>query len=178
MDIVLLFGEQGSGKSIAALRCAQKAWLANWRVAGIVAPGEFAENRRHSFTVIDLASGEKTQLAQRDYPSPIMVGPFGFYAEGLELGRTALATACNQGIDLAVVDEIGPLELQGGGWAQGLRNIVDSKVPHLLITVRPHLVEQVAATFFPHKTYVAVYAKEYHKIFYRWDLREPIWQML
>jgi nucleoside-triphosphatase THEP1 len=176
MDIVLLFGEQGSGKTTAALRCAQKAWQANWRVSGIVAPGEFAENRRSAFTIIDLATGDSMPLAQRNYPSAVRAGSFGFYDAGLKLGHAALARARENSTDLAVIDEIGPMELHGGGWAEDVHNIIARGVPHLLVTVRPSIIAQVAAVFFPQAAHVLVHAKEYKKIFYHWNLNATVWQ--
>ncbi len=42
-----------------------------------------------------------------------------------------------------IVDEIGPLELQGGGWAPVVHPLLESYAGRLLLVVRPDILQQV-----------------------------------
>ena len=172
MDIVMLVGESGSGKTTAALRCTHRAWQSNRSVGGIVALGTFEQNRRDSFQVVNLATGEKRLLAKRDLPSSVMQGPFGFSEEGLTFGHKALRSAIEHKSDLVVVDEVGPLELSGSGWAEDLHLLSRTPPNYLLLTVRPAILEEVRTTFFPKLPTVAIAVSDYQHLLRRWHLQE------
>jgi nucleoside-triphosphatase THEP1 len=176
MDIVFLIGESGSGKTTAALRCAQKAWQGNWNIGGFVALGDFVENVRDSFTLLDLATGRKELLARRDLVSEMRQGPFGFTQQGLALGHSAIRSALELRANLVVIDEVGPLELNGGGWAEDLALVRDHAPAHVLLTVRPWLVEKIAETFFPNTPTIAIPVPQYQEVLDRWNLHVSLWQ--
>jgi nucleoside-triphosphatase THEP1 len=143
---VVLTGATGSGKTTLAFAVVERLRAGGARVAGILAPGLLGGGRRTGFDIVNLASGERAPLARE---GQVVAGRharwsrFGFDPRGLALGARALGED-RQEADVVVVDEVGPFELSGGGWAEPL----DGLAPFdgvLILVVRESVVDQVRA---------------------------------
>lgn len=135
--VVIVTGERGSGKTTLATAVVERLRAAGRRVAGVLAPGAYRDNRRYSFEVVTLPAGERRPLSSRD-PAPGWIEEQCFWVDpaGYALGNAALAGA-GAGADVVVVDEVGPWELAGSGWAARLDELAPAGVP-LLLVVRSH----------------------------------------
>jgi nucleoside-triphosphatase THEP1 len=104
------------------------------RVGGILAPGTFQGGRRSSIDVVDVPTGARRPLACRE-PRTGWVNEHSFWVDpaALAVGRTALAS---DGADVVVVDEVGPWELRGAGWAGCLDELAGRNVSLLLVVRR------------------------------------------
>jgi len=144
--VVLLTGPTGSGKTTLATALVEYLREQGVTVAGILAPGLLHEGRRTGFDIVDLATGERAPLAREQHEggaSHVRWSRFAFSAEGLALGNRALAVNA-AGAELVVVDEVGPLELAGSGWAPALDALADSPAG-LVLVVRESVLEDVRA---------------------------------
>jgi nucleoside-triphosphatase THEP1 len=143
VSAVLLVGDRQSGKTTTCQRLAEAMRARGLPVAGVIAPAVQTAGRRVGYDVLDLATGRATRLATLAAPGAEQIGRFHFLAEGLALGRDALASAITQSCPLTIVDEVGPLELAGGGWACHLDPLASG--PRLaLFTVRRDLATHLA----------------------------------
>ncbi len=144
---VIVTGATGSGKTTLVQAAIERLRARGARVAGILAPGFVAGGRRTGFDIVNLATGERRPLAREDEH---VAGPhprwsrFAFSPEGLEVGHRALGEDA-KGADVVVVDEVGPFELSGGGWAGALDALVATSSGAVLLVVRESLVEAVKA---------------------------------
>jgi nucleoside-triphosphatase THEP1 len=143
MSLALLVGDRHSGKTSACLRVAELVRARGLTVGGIVAPAIHKAGRCVGYEVVDLATGRAARLARVDGPGVEQVGRFHFLAEGLALGRAALESAAESAHCLVIVDEVGPLELAGRGWAAYLDRLADRR-GFTVFTVRRNLAGQVA----------------------------------
>lgn len=85
-------GISGSGKTSTILQLSQKYIQQGWNIGGIATIGNFQNNKRDSFWVIDILAPEiKIPLAKRDYSSEITIGCFGFQKKVLN-GETIVLT--------------------------------------------------------------------------------------
>jgi nucleoside-triphosphatase len=144
--VFIITGARGSGKSglLAAAASALKG--AGVTVGGIRAPGLWQNGERCGFDIVDLLTGERTELCRRDgHAAWPKAGPFRFRPEGLQFGRKALAIPYLTNAALAVIDEIGPWELDGGGWAPELELLLKEEKKVVLLVVRKDLLEKVCA---------------------------------
>ena len=105
----------GRRPSQAAVECLRARGLS---VAGILAPGLLEDGRRSGFDLVDLGPGKRPVGARgrRTGPAHPQWSRFAFSPDGLALGERALGPGAF-GADVIVVDEVGPFELAGGGWA-------------------------------------------------------------
>ncbi len=144
---VVITGATGSGKTTLTLAVIERLRSRGLRVAGILAPGIMTEGRRTGFDLVNLATGARASLAREQEHvsgSHARWSRFAFSPEGLALGRRAL-TDDARGADVVVVDEVGPFELSGGGWAQPLDALAHGFGGALLLVVRESVVDAVRA---------------------------------
>ncbi|MFO8173980.1 MAG: nucleoside-triphosphatase [Longimicrobiales bacterium] len=142
-------GGRGRGKTATVSRIVEVLRQEGLGVGGILAPGELRDGRRWSVDLLELRSGRRMPMATRDPASPWpALGSFRVNPEALEMGRLALSPETLEGCDLVVVDEVGPWELAGEGWAEALEALRGRGVP-LLLVVRRSLVKDVMARFAP-----------------------------
>jgi nucleoside-triphosphatase THEP1 len=114
-------------------------------VAGIACPGLWEEGRRSGFELLELDTGKKMPLARRvDGLRPV---PYRFDAQGLKKGDLALSEKRCKNAGVVVIDEIGKLELAGGGWAGSLEHLLALDGPVHLWVVRTGLADRVKANF-------------------------------
>jgi nucleoside-triphosphatase THEP1 len=141
--LYLVAGPSGAGKTAFLAALADAARARGLSVGGILSPGAHEGGVRTSFDVVDLATGRRAALSRRDGPAqwPKLAGPFHFSPEGASLGRDALAS-CGAA-DLVIVDEVGPLELSGGGWAAQLDELALARRAPMVWAVRENLVDAV-----------------------------------
>lgn len=135
--VFLVTGPRGIGKTTLCLRTVARAREAGLSCAGLLTLQE--ENGRW---VVDVRTGLSRPLTTTD-PAGVRVGRFLFDPAALDWGSEILAhsTPC----DLLVVDELGPLELRGEGWAVGLDVLRQRAFRLGLAVVRLELVTEVLA---------------------------------
>jgi nucleoside-triphosphatase THEP1 len=142
VSLALLIGDRQSGKTSTCRRLAEAARAQRLSVGGILAPAVCEEGSCTGYDVLDLATGRSTRLAVPGPAGAEHVGCFGFLGEGLAFGRTALARAAETRHDLVIVDEVGPLELSGGGWSAHLDPLI-RREQATLFAVRRSLLSDV-----------------------------------
>lgn len=143
---VIITGDTGSGKTTLLTAVVEALRARGVRLGGVVAPGSWRDGKRWGFEVVDLGSGRRQPLAARESPPDwLPAGGFRVNPAGLELGRAALRAAREGGAQVVVVDEVGPWELAGHGWAAELDILVAEPPPLLLLVVRRASLEAVLA---------------------------------
>ncbi len=144
---VIVTGGTGSGKTTLVTAVIGRLTARGVRVAGILAPGYLADGRRTGFDIVRLATGERKPLAREEERVAGLHARwsrFAFSAEGLALGHKALGEDA-RGADVVVIDEVGPFELSGGGWADALDALVATPAGAMLLVVRESVVDAVKA---------------------------------
>ena len=145
--VVIVTGDTGSGKTTLVGQAVDRLRARRVRVAGILAPGFIKDGRRTGFDIVNLATGESTALAREqagDAGSHARWSRFAFRPEGLDLGARALGPTAHSA-DVIVVDEVGPFELSGGGWAPALDRLSKDYRGTLVLAVRGSVVDAVRA---------------------------------
>ena len=141
---ILLVGGIGSGKTATGLRLLSLLRSYGIQVGGILAPRILKDEETIGYSIIDLATNATHPFAGLE-PSNIQIGKFYLSQAGLDSADRTIIKALNES-PVVFIDEIGRLELEGGGHAPAMRQLLQSgSVPVLL--VRDTLVEQVVQTF-------------------------------
>jgi nucleoside-triphosphatase THEP1 len=143
--VVVVTGPSSGGKTETAIALAGELRTMNVPIFGFVQPGEFEEGHKVGFRLRDVATGEEVALATRGERSGGDFGTrFQFSDEGFRLGGEALSRGASGSV--AIIDELGPVELRGQGHMPAVRRAL--AVPDLLgaaIVVRRALVPSLLA---------------------------------
>ena len=140
--LILLTGRKHSGKTTAANRLARQVRLKGFIVAGLLAPAVYKDNRLVGFGVVDLMRDKQINLANRRKAAGKRAG-WAFTEAGLKLGKAALNPSAADSADLIIVDEFGPLELDGRGWRKEVDLLLASTDVPVVLVVRQELEERV-----------------------------------
>jgi nucleoside-triphosphatase THEP1 len=152
--LALLIGDHHQGKTTTARRLAERARAIGVSVGGIIQPAVHEQGTCIGYDVLDLACGKSIRLAIIGEGGVEQAGRFQFLPDGLAFGKAAILCALRENPELIILDEVGPLELSGGGWARELDQLVshrasraasDSPKGLMVWTVRRKLAHHVRA---------------------------------
>jgi nucleoside-triphosphatase len=143
--LIIVSGSAHCGKTSLVAALLPRLVQQGWRVAGMLAEGHWRDDRRSGFTLIDLRNGQRTPLARLVVDAGPQDFPYEFNPDGLIAGRRALSLENCFDADLVVVDEIGSLEVNGGGWAGCLPALLRRSGPMHLWVVQSRWLESVCA---------------------------------
>jgi nucleoside-triphosphatase THEP1 len=148
-QLVVVTGRAGGGKTTALRATAASLRERRIDVAGFLQLPIVESGARVGFIVHDLQSGDECRLATLAAPGFGQHGTgFRFEPRGFALARRALARAGAGSV--IVADEIGPVELRGGGHLPALRRVMARARPvAVLLGVRPQLVPAFLARLAP-----------------------------
>jgi nucleoside-triphosphatase THEP1 len=142
---VLIVGPRHAGKTACARLLVERAREAGLAVAGFLSEGEWQDGEKVRYHLRELGPRGRRLLLAGAARAPGLDLPVGRYhlssAVLAEAGaglRDALAA------DLICIDEVGPLELDGGGFAPALDFLLGRYTGILLITARPRVAAALA----------------------------------
>ena len=143
--VVVVTGPGNGGKTETTIALVDELRATDVPIFGFVQPGEFVDGQKTGFRLRDVSTGEEVGFATRGERGEGDFGTrFQFSEEGFRLGREALSRGAPGSI--AIIDEIGPVELRGQGHIQAVRRAL--AMPDLLgalIVVRRALVPSLLA---------------------------------
>ena len=143
--IILLSGDRRVGKSTACQKLIQMACRRGKSVGGFLSIALFdAQGEKEGIKLMDPRTGSEQLLAslQNQLSGP-QIGAYHMSADALQWGANLALDALKNGMDLVLIDEIGPLELlRGEGFAEILPALYTVTDTNCLIVVRPELVNE------------------------------------
>jgi len=141
--VIMLTGASGAGKTTMLEALARELSGHGERVRGVLQP---ALPDRSGYDVQDLYDGTRSPLLREDLePANCAVGRFALLES--EIPSRALASDRLSEADVVIIDEVGPLELRGEGYAWALVQAIQLGVPGTVIAVRPSLIDAVIKEF-------------------------------
>lgn len=156
--LIILTGEQGSGKTTWLTRLITALLERKISVDGLLS---LRENRgENHFRQVNqrIATGEQHALNTTEEISGVVrVGKFTFYDDAFDWAGQQLSDAAKDQ-EWFILDEIGPLEMQGKGYTPALTEIFSAgEIPaQVLFTVRPGLLDEL-------DTFLQKYMSELHQ---------------
>ena len=151
MALIVITGTRGDGKTSFVRSCVEHAARCGWSTGGIISPAVLEAGQRVGYDIESVRSAERRRLAMLvdDPRQKADAGRYSFAEDAVRFGNETLVAAAAAGCEVIAIDEVGPLELRGGGWAPALRVALERhrKPQSLFIVIRTGLIEEVAANF-------------------------------
>jgi len=143
-NIFIVTGKVQGGKTTFVEELVDALKKKGLSIAGFLSTGTFRDGKRDSFTLKDLTSGMEIPLAASDFREGwIRYSRFYFNPSALERGTEMVQAGLKNHPDLIVIDEVGPMELEGKGWNGLLRTLADvDTIPQVWIA-RDRVVDAV-----------------------------------
>jgi nucleoside-triphosphatase THEP1 len=144
--VFIITGNVGRGKTTFARQLAGKLISRGISIAGFYSEGIQEDGQRVGFDLIDITTGQRMVIS-RKIPSDgwIRYGHYHFNPAVFRKEGEMLFSRAQEGADLLVIDEIGPLEMNDSGWSFVIEQIcVTSDLPMIWV-VRKSMVERAAS---------------------------------
>jgi len=141
---VLLIGGIAAGKTATGLRLLTLLRQSGIDVGGFLAPRVLEGDETVGYSLIDIASNTTHPFAGLE-PGGVPAGRFFLSHDGLALAERAVTAALDTAA-VVFIDEVGRLELDGGGHAAAVRRLLASDALPILL-VRDELADRVIGAF-------------------------------
>jgi nucleoside-triphosphatase len=140
MKVYILKGEVGSGKTT----CLMTYCKGKKNTGGILSP--VINGKRH---FLDISGNEMKLMESSEETETLNIGRYKFSAKAFEWANKILIGCMNKNYETIIIDEIGPLELQGKGFAETLKFfLIHNEIKSdLLLVIRENLVNEVLHYF-------------------------------
>ena len=146
-EIIIVTGKINSGKSTYLQKLAAEEKALGNVITGIIARGIYEGGKKVGYDIIDIADGGSLPLA-RTIPfadSEIQSGKYYFSQAAFAFAENVLLRFKPNGV--VFLDEAGPLELAGKGYADCLKVLLQAKISKLYIVVRKELLADFTEMF-------------------------------
>ncbi|MCB9420029.1 MAG: DUF2478 domain-containing protein [Ardenticatenaceae bacterium] len=142
-NLCLITGDIGVGKTTWCQGWIDAARADGWRVGGLLSLPIMADGQKIAIDLVDLASGEQRRLAQlrrnEANPDAVTTGKWLFDTAVLTWGNEILRRVT--AVDLLIIDELGPLELERGQGLQAAFELIAAGNYRMAgVVIRPSLI--------------------------------------
>jgi len=142
--VIIITGNIQEGKTTYLIEMLALLEKKNIKVDGFIAKGIHDENGRIGYDLEHILDGESCVYIRNKFSKGwVRYGKYYFNPKGEEFGKRILESIYSAGIDLLVIDEIGPVELKGRGWAEQVERLVNTSSNTQLWVVRKPLLKKV-----------------------------------
>jgi len=141
--IFIITGSVGEGKTTQIQQIVETLKNQSISIGGILSPRILENGATAGYDIVDLTTNERAAFLRKtgDKNSP-RIGSYSILSEGLKKGHDVLKNSQNNH-QVVVIDEVGRLELDNGGWADNIRDLLSCSKSHLILSVRDRLIEEV-----------------------------------
>jgi len=141
---IFVSGAVGSGKTRLSQKVVSRLKEEERTPGGILSPRLMKSGRTVGYDVIDLSTGSRRSFVRTEPPGK-RVGKYFLKRGALEFANRAISEAVNR-LSPVFIDEIGRLELENGGLAPSVRELLSSDTQGVLL-VRDKFLSEVRDFF-------------------------------
>lgn len=149
MKVFIITGEINHGKTQYLSNLVNSLQEKNIKSGGFTSKGILNEKGNKDFEIVNLSDKRSMHLASRDYkPGYVKMNEsFFFNPMAIDYGTSILEKILQYKSEVVIIDEIGPIELEGKVWFTPLSRVLKSSPPILLLSVRKGLTNEVIKKF-------------------------------
>lgn len=144
LNVFLITGPVHAGKTTFLKKLVDLLRERGVKVGGFLCPGSFDSGKRSEFYLKNIETGIELPMAShREVSDWKKYRRFWFNPDAFQTGKEWIRSSLVQKPAVVVIDEVGPMELEGSGWLESIALLRSSSVPVQLWSVRENLVEEV-----------------------------------
>jgi nucleoside-triphosphatase THEP1 len=145
---IILTGAINSGKTSLLRATIRLLVKKGFHSGGFLSEGILTEQKKSGYQLLALPTNERHLLCSTTYQKDWQqIGKFFFNPHALALGNSLLNPLAARNFNPLFIDEAGPLELNGGGWAPALDTLALHETNTCILTIREGLVQQICHQF-------------------------------
>ena len=146
-EVYIVTGEMGEGKTSFLQKLTETLKNKGIRVGGILAPRIMEGSTTAGYDILDIRSGDRAPFLRVINPEISGIDKFARFDEGYRVGLQALDPVNNTENNVILIDEAGPMELRGEGWAGQISELISQNKWQIILVVRKSLIDQVGSKF-------------------------------
>ena len=142
--VIIITGEVQEGKTGFLIELISLLKEKGINIKGFLARGIHEGESRIGYDLVDISSGESCIFIRKDpHDGWYRHGKYYFSSGGEEFGNEILKEALESSPDIVVIDEIGPVEMKGRGWATEVETLINTSPAVQLWVVRKPLLKKI-----------------------------------
>jgi nucleoside-triphosphatase THEP1 len=145
--IIIITGSVGEGKTSYVKNMIGLFPKYDIKPGGFISERVMEKSHTTGYDIVNIETGKRDVFLRENNCGPDKIGRYNICQEGLSAGNNILRSVVHFRDILVIIDEVGRLELDGKGWAEGLKELIDKSMNNILITVRNSFVEDVTIKF-------------------------------
>lgn len=143
--ILFVTGPLHSGKTTFVRQLIRRLNTQDLSPGGYITPAVFENDFRIGYDLLALKTNRRCSfLRLKGNPGWPQVGNYFFVPPGLEIASDII-THCRE--DICIIDEIGPMEINGGGLWTPILKLLSHRTSPTLFVIRESLVDRFTALF-------------------------------
>jgi nucleoside-triphosphatase THEP1 len=141
--IYIISGKKNEGKTTLVKSLAKDLKNNSKTIGGIFSEKHIQNDKCIGYDIVDVNTGNRAQfLIEGNIPNCQKIMKFSIINDVLVFGNSTIKSAISEK-EIIIIDEIGLLELENGGWHKSLLKINQSKNKTFIITIRDIYVEDI-----------------------------------
>lgn len=146
--VFIVTGGIAEGKTSFLINLANELKELGFSLGGFYAPRTLAFEKTMGYSIMSVETGEEFGfLKLKTAENKDGIGRFEIEQGGLEFGKRLLSPLFAKNNQVIIIDEIGNLELNDGGWKESLEKLLEQSVLCIILSVRSTFVDQVIEKF-------------------------------
>ncbi len=142
--VFLITGSKGEGKTTYTKNLIDFFKRHNSDVAGILSEKITVGSEIAGYDLVNIETGDRDHfLRHGEMNGDEKIGKFSICREGLAMGKRLLHSLSASHDKIVIIDEVGMLELQNGGWSENIDNLLGRSGNPLIMIVRDEFVDEV-----------------------------------
>jgi nucleoside-triphosphatase THEP1 len=143
-SLIIITGKIGGGKTSYLKKIITHLKAEGTQVTGFLSLANFNNKIQNGYKLLNISDNtEMNFISEQESPGMIKFRKFYFGKEGLAYGNGIVFSYKENTSGILIVDEIGPWELEDGGWAESLHTITKLPQYKMIWVVRKEILEDI-----------------------------------
>ena len=142
--VFIITGSVGEGKTELAGEIVSYLREHKVKAGGILSERIITDGVTTGYNLIDIETGSSVAFLRQDQKcGPEKIGRFFISPEGIDTGIKILSALVLSDTQVIIIDEVGQLELNNGGWAACIDDLLLKSDAKIIMTVRESRLEEI-----------------------------------